>query len=68
MASKETYNKVPTKARADPHFLPNESLIKALDHRLIDQYVIDQNSATIDLLEAGCGMVANIFLEKSAVI
>lgn len=54
MASKETYNKAYQGSRGSS-FLPNESLMKALDHRLIDQYVIDQNSATIDLLEAGCG-------------
>lgn len=54
MASKDTYEKAYQNARGAA-FIPNESLLKALDHRLIDEYVLNQNGATIDLLEAGCG-------------
>jgi ubiquinone/menaquinone biosynthesis C-methylase UbiE len=54
MASKDTYDKAYENARGAA-FNPNESLLKALDHRLIDEYALDRQGQTLDLLEAGCG-------------
>lgn len=54
MASQETYDKAYQKTRGTA-YIPNQSLLKALEHQLVDRFVLDKEGATLDLLEAGCG-------------
>lgn len=54
MATKESYDKAYENSRSAAH-QPNSSLLKTLEHRLVDVYVNERPGETFDLLEAGCG-------------
>ena len=54
MATSETYDKAYEKSSCDA-YQPNSSLLKALDHRLIEVYTSEKYNETLDILEAGCG-------------